>query len=812
MYAFQYKPKPKQVEYKSPVHKTIINVLDYTNGVSDYLRGCLYLAHVAAQLKMSFLMDMTHHHIHECMAETLPVNTLPSPIPVFMVNVQTEEHLRPVLQKFIQSNESTMYMTTNFFYNKNLITEDMKKYINSVFTFKPKYYEMATLLVPLQYQVLHIRCTDDHFHTAFEDDYLFAEIIKLQLPENTIVLSNNDSLKRKIHQLFGFPFIDTESVHSAKINHSEDLTSTILDYIILSKSTHTYCFSYYSHGSGFSEQCSFLHNVPYQSICVDKSANLKMLYIYYNDRWEGHHKTVPVKSFASYDHVAFITLTNTGYLDYTLNCLESLQKINMPKSLKAYCIGEEGYSILKKNNIACELIQDKEASTFQEFRKNKWSNVTYYKFEIIHQNLLTHEYVCITDGDIVYEQNVFDYLLSNIEDNDMLIQSEGISCDDLCSGFMFIKSNPTTRSIFNPESIKKYRHVEGWDDQVYVNANKYKMKFKKLPIKLFPTGKYFYEYSHLVQPYLIHFNWIVGHEKKEKMKTYHKWYMVPKIKLNICQFGTDGFGHQLEGTLRLLSLSLNDQAKYHYDDKKMYAFEHTNFDMQQLQKYFTHALHRLSIPHVLPKRVVLREYRTFDKIIASDADYETTLYCYDGVSSNIPHHLPPNVESIQQVSASLPKLRDAFVHTGLPVPSYKRQGIQVCCHLRLGDAVGNRALDTEKLGKVIQEFQSYSKYSVTIHTNGDASHLQSDNTIIHGSTTNVLQVLSDFIHADVLIINHSSLSIAAHLLAKDTQFVVAPNHIHTLCPHRILPKCVTTDEFFTHFKTRIEKCSPPLFL
>jgi hypothetical protein len=181
---------------------------------------------------------------------------------------------------------------------------------------------------------------------------------------------------------------------------------------------------------------------------------------------------------------------------------------------------------LKTNGFLCELLHDNAAENFAEFRKANWSNITYYKFVIIYNNLLNHEYVCITDGDIVYEnKQIFDYLLDKIEDNDLLIQSEGIYNNDLCSGFMFIKSNVNTISLFNPENVNTYKNVKGWDDQVYVNSIKNKIKFKKLPLQLFPKGKYYYEYNkNIQQPYLIHFNWIIGNEKKKKMEYYNKWY------------------------------------------------------------------------------------------------------------------------------------------------------------------------------------------------------------------------------------------------------------------------------------------------
>ena len=205
---------------------------------------------------------------------------------------------------------------------------------------------------------------------------------------------------------------------------------------------------------------------------------------------------------------------------------------------------------------------------------------------------MNNQYVCITDGDIVYENNLFiDFLLENIHDNDLLIQSEGLEIDDLCSGFMFIKSNVNTLSIFNPNNVEKYKNFLGWDDQVYINEIKYKLNYKVLPLNLFPTGKYYYQYYNNINPYLIHFNWVVGNDKLSKMIRHNKW----NKKINICQYGTDGFGHQLEGMLRLISLSINNKANYQYNFRKDFQFEHSNFDIEILNKYLLESLNTVSL-------------------------------------------------------------------------------------------------------------------------------------------------------------------------------------------------------------------------
>ena len=781
-------------------NKTIIHLLDYTNGVGDYLRGSILLAECAKFFNVNLELDISRHTISKCTENKNEMHNINKPIHNFHYsgeNLFDKIKLILLINKFKKSNNQKLFMSVNFTYNVDIVTNDIREYINSCFRFKQYYYNDVQTLFNLfnlkKYKVIHIRCNDDCFNNNFNDNNLISNIENLNLNENTIVISNNNSLKKTLNKLFGFYFIDSNAVHTAnKINNSNDLYSTIIEYIILSKSSQTYCFSYYKHGSGFSEQCSVLYNIPYTVIYLSNIKNI-----------ETQFEENVINNNINYDNVSFITLTNDGYIDYTLNCIKTLNDIDIKQKLKVYCIGNNGYSILQQNNISCELIIDEKANTFQEFRTNNWSNVTYYKFQIIYENLLNNEYVCFTDGDIVYESNnIFSYLLNNINDNEMLIQDENSKDKEvLCSGFMFIKSNENTLSLFNPENVKKYINTVGWDDQIYINDVKHLLKYKKLPLYLFPTGTYYYNYNK-IKPYLIHFNCVVGHEKKNKMIYYNKWKLSNFI-INICHHGTDGFGHQLEGHLRLLSLSINNKAKY-INYNKNYTFEHNNFNMYKLIQYFTESLNNISVVTTnvtnittYNYNIVLSENRTFDNILNYDKNILNNIYCYDGVSNKIGDILPPNFETNNEIEKSLPILRDAFVKNNsyLPIQSYNNQFINVCCHIRLGDAIGQRILDTENLFKVIRAFQQYNKYRIIIHTDGDVKHLQNSNTIIYDRNTDVLQVLSDFIFSDILIMNYSSLSIAAHLLAEDRQQVICPTNAGNTFKNRILNKCITADYF-----------------
>lgn len=234
-----------------------------------------------------------------------------------------------------------------------------------------------------------------------------------------------------------------------------------------------------------------------------------------------------------FNEIAFITLTNNGYFDFTKNLIKSLELSNTKQLLQCYCLDKECYEkitdISKTNkSVVAYLIDGQEKyKDFHKYRQGNWHEVVINKFKIIYENLCKYKYVLITDGDIVFEKGnkVFEYL-NDIKDNyELIIQEEwGFSC--CCSGFMMFRSTDNILKIVNPKNVKINR---GSGDQNIINNNLKKMKHFKLPPELFPNGKYFYNHNkqnnkQKKDPYLIHFNCVVGMEKKNRMIKYDKWY------------------------------------------------------------------------------------------------------------------------------------------------------------------------------------------------------------------------------------------------------------------------------------------------
>jgi hypothetical protein len=167
----------------------------------------------------------------------------------------------------------------------------------------------------------------------------------------------------------------------------------------------------------------------------------------------------------------------------------------------------------------------------------EWVLMMSNKIRIIYDALQNNNYVLFTDGDIVFENKDFMehcYLELRKHNVDMVTQADNNwlnenNNDWICCGFMFIESNNRTIELFKDLYIKITS--EFLDDQPLINSDYCKNKFtyKLLDRNLFSNGDYFMK--NLPQsPYMIHFNCLVGEQKREKMKQYHKWYIQEEVR------------------------------------------------------------------------------------------------------------------------------------------------------------------------------------------------------------------------------------------------------------------------------------------
>ena len=151
------------------------------------------------------------------------------------------------------------------------------------------------------------------------------------------------------------------------------------------------------------------------------------------------------------------------------------------------------------------------------------------KLKVIHKTLISNDQVLYIDGDIVFKKNTL-YQISQNKSVDLIGQYDFNPSSDiktLCAGFMMINSNNKTLKLFDPARVPKelLNRRFYFDDQKYINRNLDKVNYEFFDLDTYPNGSYFYSNYKNLDPAIIHFNYIVGSEKKQKMKDMGYWYL-----------------------------------------------------------------------------------------------------------------------------------------------------------------------------------------------------------------------------------------------------------------------------------------------
>jgi hypothetical protein len=234
------------------------------------------------------------------------------------------------------------------------------------------------------------------------------------------------------------------------------------------------------------------------------------------------------------------TVTNYGYLLYTLNMLKSLKAFNLDMKIFIVCIDKKGSDILRKlgYNVLC--VDDQELSSFSPWNTKGYDKICYLKLELIYKILSLNKNVLLIDGDIVFRKDLMIEMREWWKDKvfDVWIQNDAQrngNTRNMCTGYVFIKSSDRLIELYDCVSEagkKKYlKCAFNNNDQTYFNdfVKPYCI-FNPLPVEQYPNGKMYYENTEELKesPILVHFNWVHGHMKMAKMKEHKMWLLTPE--------------------------------------------------------------------------------------------------------------------------------------------------------------------------------------------------------------------------------------------------------------------------------------------
>ncbi len=291
----------------------------------------------------------------------------------------------------------------------------------------------------------------------------------------------------------------------------------------------------------------------------------------------------------------FITITNYGYIPYTINMLKSLNKFNVDKQILIICLDKDSFLFLENLGYQVYLFNI-DIREFNIFKKNKdFGYIRYIKFKILHKIISLGYNVLYSDSDIVYLKNPIEKIV--IWENmkvDVIIQNDGEKnnkTNNLCVGFIFIKSNEKTIENFEIKDHTAFEGIKNGKYPIYDQTyfNKYISKnliINILPLELYPNGIFFIRNcSKLNNLELVHFNWISGDEKYNKMLKYKMWLVdnkIPEYKKRVINYYLEydiynpefvfGIGDYLRGCMSLYYICKNNNWEFIADYSKHSIF------------------------------------------------------------------------------------------------------------------------------------------------------------------------------------------------------------------------------------------------
>jgi hypothetical protein len=239
-------------------------------GLGDFLRGSIFLGQYAELNGLDFKINIANHPLYNYTVGGAEYLYTEAPAE-FNLGFSSEEILK-YLEDFKASDKTELLVNCNMFYDKTRVSQQLKDYINSVLRFKDIYYETALTFFPTPYEIIHIRTFDHQTDQNIYSFHLNKKVIDSlnnsgTNGKNVIVMSNNILLRNTISKAFNLDQMNTKPAHTAMSSILED---TVLDYIVLSRASKINSLSFYAHGTGFSEQCAFLKNIPNTSSHIVK--------------------------------------------------------------------------------------------------------------------------------------------------------------------------------------------------------------------------------------------------------------------------------------------------------------------------------------------------------------------------------------------------------------------------------------------------------------------------------------------------------------------------------------------------------------
>ena len=231
--------------------------------------------------------------------------------------------------------------------------------------------------------------------------------------------------------------------------------------------------------------------------------------------------------------VVFISVSNMGCIELTMNHLESLKRVGMTNYM-AYAIDRECYGTLLSRGYKAFLLGRDDLKDFHQWQTKTFDYISFMRYHVIDNLLRQGKTVWYMDVDTVVLQNLNPYVEFMRDKFDAALQDD---CYMPCTGCMLFF--PSALSLMKPMVQMKKFNV---NDQAYFEQFliKSKLRIGVLNRNQFPNGllyfnednpKYIdkqreFRNSDPSQVMFVHANWMMGLQTKiDALKSKGLWFI-----------------------------------------------------------------------------------------------------------------------------------------------------------------------------------------------------------------------------------------------------------------------------------------------
>jgi hypothetical protein len=234
-----------------------------------------------------------------------------------------------------------------------------------------------------------------------------------------------------------------------------------------------------------------------------------------------------------------VTITNSGYMLYTLNMLKSLVPYGWDRKVLVVCMDHDASQRIRERGNISVVVEEQKLDRFCSWNTKGYEEICYWKLATIYRLLSMNKNVILVDGDIVFRRDpspdwrqwwsdrVYDVWIQNDSQLDR-------DTTNMCTGYMMIRSTPQMITVYDcisEQGRRKYDEcIFDNNDQTYFNRYvKPSCRFLPLLLEHYPNGKMYTENKSKIDGkcILVHFNWIKGHFKLITMKQNGMWLLTP---------------------------------------------------------------------------------------------------------------------------------------------------------------------------------------------------------------------------------------------------------------------------------------------